>query len=202
MPLPFLGSPDRTASRCCSRTNGRSDQDRRIYDKFERLEGYPSNSYGRAFWVHFRRHGFRFPGQQGAFNGAFAVPHDGLHVLTGYDTSMQGELLVSTFIGRMHDIDVLSAHILPVIFEWHIGQEVNGIGAQHGALDPWKFLFAWRRGDATTTDVLAGGWRFFDVASTPLEDVRRRYGIPELPDRYRATGPEVNFTSEADRSIH
>lgn len=99
--------------------DGRSDADRRLHARFEDLEGFPDGSYGRAFWVHFRRHGFRFPGQDGAFNGAFAVPHDALHVLTGYDTSMQGEVLVSTFTGRMHRRDALSAHLLPVIFQWH-----------------------------------------------------------------------------------
>lgn len=180
---------------------GRSDDDRRLYDRFASLEDYPEGSYGRAFWVHFRRHGFRFPGQEGAFNGAFAVPHDGLHVLSGYDTSMQGELLVSTFTGRMHAVDALSAHILPVIFEWHIGQEVNGIGAQHAALDPWKFLYAWQRGRATTSDVLDPGWRFFEVADQPLDRVRTQYGIPNLPERFQATGPEVNLTSEADSSV-
>jgi hypothetical protein len=151
--------------------------------------------------VHFRRHGFRFPGQEGAFNGAFAVPHDGLHVLTGYDTSMQGELLVSTFTGEMHRVDALGAHLLPVIFEWHVGLEVNGIGARHGALDPWKFLVAWRRGRAATVDVLDADWRFFEAAGRPLEKVRHHYGIPELTERFRAAGPEVNLTDEADPSV-
>lgn len=197
--FPGLAGPDGMPEMLCY--SGRSDADKRVLDRFEGLEGYAPGTFGHAFWVHFRRHGFRFPGQEGAFNGAFAVPHDGLHVLSGYDTSMQGELLVSTFTGEMHGVEALSAHLLPVIFEWHIGQEVNGIGAQHGALDPWKFLYAWRRGNATAVDVLDTRWSFFDVAERPLEEVRSRYGIPELPDRFRATGPEVNFTEEADPSV-
>ena len=180
---------------------GTTDQDRRLFARFEQLEGYPSGTFGRAFWVHFRRHGFRFPGQDGAFNAAFAVPHDGLHVLSGYDTSMQGELLVGTFTGRMHATDALSAHILPVIFQWHIGQDVNRIGAQHGALDPWKFFIAWQRGTTATTDVLGTAWQFFDAAPVALDELRRRYGIPGLPDRYRASGPEVNVTAEADPAV-
>lgn len=197
--FPGLAGTDGMPEMLCY--TGRSDADKRLLERFEGLEGYTRGTFGHAFWVHFRRHGFRFPGQEGAFNGAFAVPHDGLHVLTGYDTSMQGELLVSTFTGEMHGVEALSAHLLPVIFEWHIGVEVNGIGAQQGALDPWKFLFAWRRGNATAVDVLDAGWSFFDVADRPLEQVRGRYGIPELPDRFRASGPEVNFTDEADPSV-
>jgi len=197
--FPGLAGTDGMPEMLCY--TGRSDADKRLLDRFEGLEGYARGTFGHTFWVHFRRHGFRFPGQEGAFNSAFAVPHDGLHVLTGYDTSMQGELLVSTFTGEMHGVEALSAHLLPVIFEWHIGVEVNGIGAQHGALDPWKFLFAWRRGNTTAVDVLDAGWSFFDVADRPLEEVRGNYGIPELPDRFRASGPEVNFTDEADPSV-
>lgn len=197
--FPGLAGTDGMPEMLCY--TGRTDADKRLQERFEGLEGYARGTFGHAFWVHFRRHGFRFPGQEGAFNSAFAVPHDGLHVLTGYDTSMQGELLVSTFTGEMHRVEALSAHLLPVIFEWHIGLEVNGIGAQHGALDPWKFLFAWRRGNATAVDVLDAGWGFFDVADRPLEEVRGHYGLPELPDRFRASGPEVNFTDEADPSV-
>ena len=164
-------------------------------------EGYPTDTFGHAFWVHFRRHGFRFPGQDGAYNAAFAVPHDGLHVLSGYSTSIQGELLVSTFTGAMHRVDPLASHLLPVIFEWHVGKEVKGIGAQHGALDPWKFVLAWKRGDTSRADVLTQGWSFFDVASVPLSELRARYGIAVLPDEYAATGPEINVTAEADPTV-
>lgn len=177
---------------------GRSDADKRLHARFEDLEGYRQGSYGHAFWVHFRRHGFRFPGQQGAYNAAFAVPHDGLHVLSGYDTSIQGELMVSTFTGAMHGVDPLATHLLPVILEWHVGREVNGIGAQHGGLDPWKFVMAWKRGSESTVDVLGTSWSFFDVAELELDEARRRHGISELPAAYAASGPEVNRTDEAD----
>lgn len=180
---------------------GRSDADKRLYSRFVDLEGYPKDTYGHQFWVHFRRHGFRFPGQDGAFNGAFAVPHDGLHVLTGYSTSMQGEVLVSTFTGRMHRTNALSAHLLPVIFEWHMGREVNGIGARHGSMDPWKFVVSWRRGEDSDYDVLNPKWSFWDVAGLPIADVRRRYGIAPLPEQYAASGVEIIVSSEADPTV-
>jgi len=111
-----------------------SDADKRLAERFLSLEQLPKSTYGHQFWAHFRRHGFAFPGEKNAFTSYFAVPHDGLHVLSGYSTSIQGELLVSTFTGAMHRRDALRAHILPVIFQWHVGTEVNGIGAQQGAV--------------------------------------------------------------------
>ena len=39
------------------------------------------------------------------------------HVLSGYDTSLQGELLVSTFTAGMHPDEPITGHILPVIIE-------------------------------------------------------------------------------------
>jgi len=40
-------------------------------------------------------------------------------VISDYDTSARGELLVSTFTAGMHPINPMSGHILPVIFFFH-----------------------------------------------------------------------------------
>jgi len=175
-----------------------TDADRRLAERFAALEGFPSSTFGHAFWRHFRRHGFAFPGEPTAFPGEFAVPHDCLHVLSGYSTSLQGELLVSTFTGAMHRRDALRAHLLPVIFEWHVGTEVNGIGAQTGALDPEKFLVAWQRGDATTTDVLDPDWDFWVAADVDLDELRQQYGIAPLDPVEAASGDEIVVAADAD----
>lgn len=179
-----------------------TDDDKRLAERFLVLEGLPKNTYGHQFWAHFRRHGFDFPGQPEAFTGVWAVPHDGLHVLSGYSTSIQGELLVSAFTGGMHRRDALRAQILPTVFEWHVGHEVNGIGKQEGALDPVRFLISWQRGDATTTDVLSPEWDFFDVAERDLEELRWEYGIPPLMPADAATGPEIVIEASADKYAH
>jgi hypothetical protein len=175
-----------------------TDDDKRLAERFLVLEGLPKNTYGHQFWAHFRKHGFAFPGEKDAFTSLFAVPHDGLHVLSGYSTSIQGELLISTFTGGMHRRDALRAQILPVIFEWHVGHEVNGIGKQQGALDPVKFLISWQRGESTTTDVLSPDWDFFDVAERDLEELRWSYGIPPLMPAHAATGTEIIVDAAAD----
>lgn len=175
-----------------------TDDDKRLAERFLVLEQLPKNTYGHQFWAHFRKHGFDFPGQPQAFTGVWAVPHDGLHVLSGYSTSIQGELLVSAFTGGMHRRDALRAQILPTIFEWHVGAEVNGIGKQEGALDPIKFLVSWQRGDATTADVLSPDWDFFAVADRDLEELRWAYGIPPLLPADAAGGQEISVAGSAD----
>jgi hypothetical protein len=172
--------------------------DRRLAARFHALEQLPATTFGHAFWRHFRRHGFAFPGEPEAFDGHFAVPHDGLHVLSGYSTSLQGELLVSTFTGAMHRRDALRAHVLPVIFEWHVGTEVNGIGARTGHLDPARFLVAWQRGGSTTADVLDPAWDFWAAAVTDLDELRGRYGITPLAPGDAADGPEIVVAADAD----
>jgi hypothetical protein len=92
----------------------------------------------------------------------------------------------------------LRAQILPVILEWHVGHEVNGIGAQQGALDPIKFLIAWQRGDAMKADVLEPDWDFFSVADRDLEELRWQYGIAPLMPAHAADGAEISLPATAD----
>jgi hypothetical protein len=199
--FPGWASPDDTLP-SMTPYEAQTDADKRLAARFLALEELPKSSYGHQFWAHFRRHGFGFPGEKDAFTGLFAVPHDGLHVLSGYSTSIQGELLVSTFTGAMHRRDALRAHILPVIFEWHVGHEVNGIGAQQGALDQSKFLISWQRGESTTTDVLSPEWDFWAVVDRELDELRAEYGIAPLLPAYAAVGEEVVVANKADPSAN
>ena len=178
-----------------------TDDDRRLAERFAALETLDPDTFGHAFWRHFRRHGFAFPGEPEAFDGHFAVPHDGLHVLSGYSTSLQGELLVSTFTGAMMGGDGVRAHLLPVIFEWHVGTEVNGIGAQVGNLDPRKLLAAWTRGETMSTDVLDPTWDFWSVAGADLEELRATYDIVPLDPMFAASGPEIVVEATADPQV-
>ncbi|MHA7653595.1 hypothetical protein ACX9NE_27865 [Mycobacterium sp. ML4] len=175
-----------------------TDAHRRLAARFLALEELPAGTFGHQLWAHFRRHNFAFPGEKFAFASVFAVPHDGLHVLSGYSTSVQGELLTSTFTGAMHRCDGLRAHVLPVIFEWHIGHDVNGIGARQGALDPEKFLVSWQRGASMGTDLLSPDWDFWAVADRDLDELRADYGIRPLQPAHAAAGEAVIVTERAD----
>ena len=167
----------------------RTHPDPALHARFAVLTDAPPGTFGRAFADFYERNGFAFPGVPEAPNQEFAVPHDSAHVLSGYDTSVQGELLVSTFTAGMHPDDAVSAHILPVIVSWHLGIPLADFaGSATGALDPRKFWVAWARGDQLVGDTLARGWDFWAQVDRPLDDVRADMGVPPLDPADAADG--------------
>src|SRR5205809_8016447 len=55
--------------------------------RYQALGELPPGSFGRAFWAHYRRNGYAFPGEKNGLSEKFATPHDSTHALSGYDTS-------------------------------------------------------------------------------------------------------------------
>lgn len=167
---------------------GATDAD--LAASYRRLADCPPGSLGRAFFDFYDRYGFSFPGDPQALNEHFATRHDSTHLLSGYNTSLQGELLVSTFTATMHEVNAMSGHIIPVIVSWHVGTQVNEV-ARHatGAYDPVKFFVAWSRGAATTVDTFDGSWTLWDHADGDLEQLRADYGIGPLDPRFASTMP-------------
>ena len=157
--------------------------------RHEALGELPVGTFGRTFFEFYRENGFAFAGDPAGVNDEFATPHDSTHVLSGYDTTPQGELLVSTFTAGMHPHEPMSGHILPVIMTWHLGVElVHFAGKFSGALDPEKFWVAWDRGSEVSTDVFAPGWDFWAEVERPLEALRTAYAVPPLDPRFAAHG--------------
>ena len=147
--------------------------------RFEALGKLSPETFGYAFFSHYRRNGYAFPGAPTALNIGFGVPHDSAHVLSQYDTSPRGELLVSTFTAAMHPQFPMAGHILPVIFSWHLDIQINPI-AKHtaGAFDADEFWRAWAGGVQTTVDTFAPDWDFWSHAGEPLVALRERWNIP------------------------
>ena len=99
-------------------------------------------------------------------------------MISAYDTSARGELLVSTFTAGMHPINPMSGHILPVIFFFHFGEQLNDVGhAGKGGLDPDEFWHAWARGAEMTVDIFDPEWNVWDWVEKDLEDVRRAFNV-------------------------
>jgi hypothetical protein len=147
--------------------------------RFEALGRLPPDRFGHAFWRQFKSNGYAFPGDAKGLNAAFTVPHDSIHVLTGYDTTPRGEILVSTFTAAMHPKWPMAGHVLPVIFSWHLKVRINQVaGDAAGALDPAEFWRAWAAGAAAKADLFDPGWRFWDHVETPLAALRRGWTIP------------------------
>jgi hypothetical protein len=148
--------------------------------RFHALKDLEPSSFGYAFWDHFTRNGYSFPGEANALNAAFSIPHDSVHVLTGFDTTPRGELLASTFTAAMHPKYPMAGHILPVIFSWHLKLQINPVaGEATGALDPVVFWKAWAAGAAAGFDTFDPAWDFWARVREPLAAVRRDLGVPE-----------------------
>jgi hypothetical protein len=144
-------------------------------------------TFGGAFWEIYKRNGYAFPGQEQGVNARFSTPHDSTHVLSGYDTSPLGEILVSTFTAGMHPQLPMEGHILPVIFSWHLGIEINAFAkSAQNQLDVEKFWVAWARGSEMKLDLFARDWDFWDVIEEPVAMVRQRYHVPPLDPRHAA----------------
>lgn len=167
-----------------------SGADRELSQRYEGLGALPPGSLGRALWAHFKKNGYPFPGEKNGLNEKFTTPHDSTHVLSGYDTSPHGELLVSTFTAAMHKQAPMSGHILPVIFSWHLGIQLNDVAkSATGAFDPEGFWLAWDRGSEITVDTFGPQWNFWAVVHEPVGTLRRRYGIRPLDPAVDATLP-------------
>jgi hypothetical protein len=167
----------------------REHPDPELHARFDALRAAPIGTFGRTFADFYAANGFAFPGVPEAANQEFAVPHDSAHVLSGYDTSVQGEVLVSAFTAGMHPDDAVGAHVLPVIMVFHLGVPLADFaGASTGALDPQKFWVAWTRGDQLTGDTLARDWDFWAHVDQPLDELRDAMAVPALDPADAADG--------------
>jgi hypothetical protein len=155
-----------------------ANADPALVARYEALGRLPQNSFGKALWDFDKTNGYPFPGDPSALNAAFGTAHDSTHVISGYDTSARGELLVSTFTAGMHPINPMSGHILPVIFFFHFGEQLNDVGhAGKGGLDPDEFWHAWARGAEMTADLFDPKWNVWDWVEHDLEELRRRWNV-------------------------
>jgi hypothetical protein len=152
--------------------------------RYAALGELPDGTFGRAFFEHFHRNSFAFPGDPSGLSEGFTTPHDSSHVLAGYSTSQAGEICVSTFIAGMHPDYPMAAEIVPVLFSWHLGIQLTPVaGSFRGAYEPTRFWTAWDRGVNTEIDVLDPNWDFWGAVDAPLDDLRAEYAItPVSPD--------------------
>ena len=146
--------------------------------RYEALGNLPQNTFGKALWDFDKTNKYPFPGNPGALNAAFATPHDCTHIISGYDTSYRGEILVSTFTAAMHPINPMAGHILPVIFNGHLGVKFNEVATPaRGGFDPDEFWHAWARGRDMTVDIFDSKWSAWDWIERDLEELRRDWNV-------------------------
>jgi hypothetical protein len=193
-----------------------------LSERYERLSSLEKGTFGRAFFDHYKENGYAFPGASEGLVEAWATPHDCLHVLSGYSTSAQGELLVAAFTGGALDptIDFMESHIVPTILIYHLGVDINkGLNAGdrgrmeadpawadnydgnvHLGLDAAKLWMAWQRGRAMSENVYSGHWDFWAHLTTPLSELRNRWSIPDLDPVFAAVEDDAVCREDFERS--
>ena len=155
-----------------------ANADALLVARYEALGKLEDNTFGKALWQFDKSNGYAFPGDPTALNARFGTPHDSTHVISGYDTSPRGEILVSAFTAGMHPINPMTGHILPVIFNGHLGVKFNDVARYTtGGLDPHEFWHAWARGAEMTVDIFDPKWTAWDWVEKDLEDVRRAFNV-------------------------
>ena len=156
--------------------------DEKLAGRFRALGELPENTLGYRFFHHHADNGFPFPGEKGGFPLG-AIFHDFGHVLGGYDTSPEGEMMVASFQAGyrrnenafftmlfavlIHTAGINMAPMEMPVLLGRIGEE--GLAEQ--------MMLALKRGAAMNVD-LGDGWDFWPYVDLPLDVVRERLGVP------------------------
>lgn len=158
--------------------------DRRLAARWRSLRQCPDGSWGREVARFYDVHGFPLPGEPGGIYEIGAL-HDWVHVLADYDTSPEGELDVFAFIAATMGSD---RGFVQFVFTLALFQNasVTTVGGKRvaiarsdtlsdpGALD--RLADAFRRATECTADVM-GGVDHFELAATPVDELRERWSI-------------------------
>jgi len=171
----------RPVLRALLRFRGIIEDDFETAARFRALEQLPDDTLGHQFFRHCSDADLPFPGEKGGFPEG-AIYHDVTHVLSGYDTSPEGELMNAAFQAGYtkddHDFFVwlfsIVLHAARInLLPFPIPALPGLLGEGSLALDILREL---ERGNALKQD-LGDRWNFWDYAELPLEVARERLGV-------------------------
>ena len=159
------------------------EDDPELLNQWLALEHCQKDSLGRNIWEYYQGRGFVFTGQKGSVNPSIAQ-HDWIHLLCDYNTTIEGELEVFSFIGSaIPDIKGFSFLVAIVsLFETGRLESWGGgvLNADKGHLDlpgmPERVADAIRRGRICNRDVMYG-IDYFEYKDMPIEEVRNQLNI-------------------------
>ncbi|GAB1539271.1 hypothetical protein NUACC21_19370 [Scytonema sp. NUACC21] len=145
-------------------------EDPEIAWNYRQLGLLPLGTLGRTYWEHCTRQRFNFPGEVGGIP-EHLVFHDFTHILSGYDTSSQGEIQQGAFqAGFIRENGFVS--LLFVILHFHRGIHIE-------LFDIQLVMQALQRGAACKVD-FSNNWNVWEVVDISVEELRDRYSIPPL----------------------
>lgn len=156
---------------------GVAPEDHALAERYQALGALPADSFGHAFFTHYRKNGFPLPGEK---RGASAIVfHDVGHVLSGYDVDPEGEIQQAAFQAGFRRSDGF-LFLLFGVLQFHLGLRITPVAkGQRGLFDVKRVLRAAERGAACKVD-FGAGFDLFEHASKPLDELRRELGVPPL----------------------
>jgi hypothetical protein len=158
--------------------------DRALLTKYRGLAGRPAGTLGNALYHFYVKRGYPMPGEPKSFPEGWSK-HECYHLISEYETSDPGEMLNAAFSGGNTQVLCMDLLMLTLL-QFHCGFRIMPGPAPKGALEPDAFFRAVARGAAMNVDLL-NGWDLWTAVDLPMEELRRRFNVPELspPERVR-----------------
>lgn len=144
-----------------------AEGDPRELARYQALAGYPAGTLGRAFHDFYAQFDWPLPGDPLWISEDLTVRHDLVHVLCGFDISINGEFQVSAFTAGNSER-----------FDWMIamlGFTPPYVSTGDG-FHPDDFFAAWKRGNDATVSFV-DSWDFWPEMARPLDEVRDAFGV-------------------------
>lgn len=151
-------------------------EDTPLAARYRALADYPEGSVGRIYYDHMRAEGFPLPGEKGSQVEPVVI-HDMMHLLSGYGTDPEGEILTASFSAGNRRQDPFT-YIFFVICQFHLKLiEAPFSSSARGRFDPAAAIHAVKRGMAINQD-LSSGWDPWSIMALPLDDARAALNVP------------------------
>ncbi len=137
----------------------------------------PPGSLGAEMRAFYRDAHFEVPGMPGSpLPVEFLGSHDVHHVLSGYNTTPQGEVYTAVFNAANASAGI--GWLAVVLLQWHQGIKLGVFEPNHSHLDPEMMAMAAARGAQTKIDIYSADWDWLSLLAEPLDEVRAAIGIP------------------------
>lgn len=152
--------------------------DKRLAEEFEQLSILDEGTLGKTIHTFYRSRGFKFPGEPGNLTES-AVRHDCVHILSGTNTDMRGEIAVAGVECGMIGKEIGWEMVTEVLIDFHLGIAwtlPSGIKPGTNNFDPDLFSEGLAIGSKMNTDLIHD-WYYWDDVKTPIVDLRERFNI-------------------------
>ncbi|MGE5271250.1 MAG: hypothetical protein ACM3JG_16440 [Thiohalocapsa sp.] len=156
--------------------------DRTLLARYRALAARPEATLGHQLYRFYQKRGYPMPGEPNSFPEGWSK-HEAYHIISGYETSLQGEMLNAAFSGGNTEILCMDLLLLTLL-QFQAGLQIMPGPAPRGELRPDAFFRAVARGMAMQVDLLEG-WDLWSAVDLPLGELRRRYGVPPLSEEER-----------------